>query len=161
VAYWNAGIHSVAKPKPKTSSRIPAVGKPGVGGGAGAGGIVGAVAGQRRRASAARTPRPPVGDVALVLARDGRGTHILRRRGDGGAVEQGILQPLTEGKPIEGEIVSLQQRPEFPLLFDVKTEWTPPTGRPTSDGPAQVATEAYRRGWDAVWGDSEPDRTLN
>jgi hypothetical protein len=99
--------------------------------------------------------------VALVLARDGRGTHILRRRGDGGAVEQGILQPLTEGKPIDGEVVSLQQRPEFPLLFDVKTEWTPPAGRPTSDGPAQVATEAYRRGWDAVWGDSEPDRTLN
>jgi len=153
----------VAKQKPKTPSRIPATVKPGVGaGGSGAGGGVGRGAVQRRRSSTARTAGPPpVGDVALVLARDGRGTHILRRRGNGGAVEQGILQPLTEGKPIDGEVVSLQQRPEFPLLFDVKTEWTPPEGRPTSDGPAQVATEAYRRGWDAVWGDSEPDRTLN
>jgi hypothetical protein len=115
-----------------------------------------------RRASrlpaAAGPPSPPVGDVALVVAKDGRGTHILRRRAEGGPIEQGVLQPLTEGKPIDGEVVSLQQRPEFPLLFDVKSEWTPPADRLTSDGPAQVASDAYRRGWDAVWGTGEPGR---
>jgi hypothetical protein len=112
---------------------------------------------RRARLGSAGSP-PPVGDVALVLAKDGRGTHILRRRAEGGPIEQGVLQPLTEGKPIDGEVVSLQQRPEFPLLFDVKSEWTPPGGRLTSDGPAQVASDAYRRGWDAVWGTGEPDR---
>lgn len=140
MAYWNRDP-IVAKPKPKMPLPVPAVGKP--------------------RRPRARRSTPPQGDLALVVARDERGTHILRRRADGVSVEQGILQPLTEGKPIEGEVVSLQQRPEFPLLFDVKTEWAPSGVRPTSDGPAQVATDAYRRGWDAVWGASEPDRTLN
>lgn len=101
------------------------------------------------------SPPPPTGDVALVIARDAQGTHILRRRSEDAAIEQGVLQPLTEGKPIDGEIVTLRSRPESPLLFDVKSEFESPQRereRATADGPAQVATDAYRRGWEAVWG---------
>lgn len=102
-----------------------------------------------------------------MIARDGRGTHILRRRAEDAAVEPGILQPLTEGKPIDGEIVTLRARPDSPLLFDVKTELEAPARhreRATADGPAQVATDAYRRGWEAVWGAAlgeKRDRSLN
>jgi len=100
----------------------------------------------------ARSERP-VGDVAIVFGQDEHGTHILRRRSEESPLEAGLLRPLREGKPIDGEVVRLTPRREAPMLFDVKTELEDPRGpRPTSEGPAQVASDAYRRGWDAVWG---------
>ena len=104
-------------------------------------------------------------DLALVVGTDGGDVQILRRRSEDAAVEAGVLRPLQEGKPINGEIVSLRQRPEFPLLFDVKTE-LPDTADRTQDGPPQIATDAYRKGWDAIWGQgSNPvgnsDKSLN
>jgi hypothetical protein len=101
------------------------------------------------------------GDIALVCGKDQHGTHILRRRSEEAPLELGLLRPLREGKPIEGEVVSLTQRPETPLLFDVKSELPDPRPRATEDGPAQVATDAYRKGWDAVWGRRRRDQTVN
>jgi len=105
----------------------------------------------------------PSGDVALVFGKDEHGMHILRRRSEDAPVEAGVLRPLKSGKPIDGEVISLSPRPEAPLLFDVKSELPSPyeAERPTSDGPAQVANDAYRRGWDAVWGRRRRDRSLN
>lgn len=93
-------------------------------------------------------------DVAMIVARtdDDQGFQILRRRGENAPVELGTMRPLREGKPIDGEVVSLRQRSDLPFLFDVKREFEPEPQRATSDGPAQVATEDYRRGWDAIWG---------
>jgi len=89
----------------------------------------------------------------MVFGQDEHGTHILRRRSEESPVEAGLLRPLREGKPIDGEVIRLTPRREAPLLFDVKTELPDPRGpRATAEGPAQVATDAYRRGWDAVWG---------
>ncbi len=105
-------------------------------------------------------PTAPAGDVALVFGKDEHGTHILRRRSEGAPIEAGILRPLKSGKPIDGEVVSLSPRSDVPLLFDVKSELPDPL-RSTSDGPAQVASEAYRKGWDAVWGRRRRDRTVN
>ena len=91
--------------------------------------------------------------MAFVFGQDEHGTHILRRRSEESPLEAGLLRPLREGKPIEGEVIRLTPRREAPLLFDVKTELPDPRGaRATTEGPAQVATDAYRRGWDAVWG---------
>lgn len=103
------------------------------------------------------------GDIAVVCGKDQHGTHILRRRSEEAPLELGLLRPLREGKPIEGEVVSLTQRPEAPILFDVKSELADPRPRPraTEDGPAQVATEAYRKGWDAVWGRRRRDQSVN
>lgn len=114
----------------------------------------------------APSPAPaatPAGDVALVFGKDEHGTHILRRRSEGAPVEAGVLRPLQSGKPIDGEVISLAPRRDAPLLFDVKSELPSPypEARPTSDGPAQVATDAYRKGWDAVWGRRRRDRDLN
>lgn len=125
---------------------------------------------RREQAPTALTKRPgplapttPPGDVALVFGKDEHGTHILRRRSEDAPVEAGVLRPLQSGKPIEGEVISLSPRSDTPLLFDVKSELPSPypAARPTSDGPAQVASDAYRRGWDAVWGRRRRDRSLN
>ncbi len=95
--------------------------------------------------------------MAAVCGKDERGLHVLRRRSEDGPIEAGILQPLAEGKPITGEVVSMKQRNDVPFLFDVKTELAAPelaAPEPAapSTGPAQVATDSYRRGWDAIWG---------
>jgi hypothetical protein len=82
--------------------------------------------------------------------------HVIRRRGD--QLEAGALQPLREGVPIQGEVVSLRPRENFPLLCDVQTLYKPPAPQqraPTADpprkGPAQVATDVYRDNWDSIW----------
>jgi hypothetical protein len=93
-------------------------------------------------------------DVAMIVDRteDNEGFQILRRRSEDAPVELGTMRPLREGKPIDGEVVSLRQRRDLPFLYDVKTEMADESRRATSDGPAQVATKEYRKGWDAIWG---------
>ena len=96
-------------------------------------------------------------DVALVLAptEDRSGYQVLRRRDPDSGIELGTIRPLQEGRPISGEVVSLRQRDDVPFAYDVKTELDASSGserRLTEDGPAQIATEQYRRGWDAIWG---------
>jgi hypothetical protein len=112
--------------------------------------------GKRRRA-AKRAPRAK--DVAIIVqpTEDNEGFHVLRRRDEDGPVELGTVRPLREGHPIDGEVVSLKQRKDFPFAYDVKVEL--PEQRATSDGPAQVATEQYRAGWEKIWG--KPARRLN
>jgi hypothetical protein len=117
--------------------------------------------------------RPPGGgkrgirkkDLALVFgpAADGDGVNVLRRRAGSSAVEAGTLRPLREGRAITGEVVRLEPRPEAPFLFDCETDEelsTVPASQPLS-GPPQVATDEYRRGWDAIWGRRERTTTLN
>jgi hypothetical protein len=102
------------------------------------------------------------GDVAFVYGKDAQGTHIVRRRSGEAPLETGLLRPLREGQPIEGEIVTLTPRADVPLLFDVKSELADPRPRPTRDGPAQVASDAYRRGWDAIYsGRRRGDHSVN
>jgi hypothetical protein len=99
-----------------------------------------------------------MGDIAVVCGKDAQGLHILRRRSEDGPIEAAVAQPLAEGRPIRGEVISMRQREDVPFVFDVKTELE--TGDPashaegaeTKDGPAQVATNSYRAGWDAIWG---------
>ncbi len=96
-------------------------------------------------------------DLALIVDRtdDLQGFQIIRARVAERTVEFGTLRPLRHGKPIEGELVSLRPRKDAPFVYDVKTE-LPDTRRPTSDGPAQVASPEYRKGWDAIWGGGSP-----
>jgi hypothetical protein len=98
--------------------------------------------------------------VAAICGKDERGVHILRRRSDDGPIEAGIVAPLEEGKPITGEVISLEAREDLPFLFDVTTELDASSAR-SSSGPAKVATDSYRRGWDAIWGRSTRSTTLN
>ncbi len=109
-------------------------------------------------------------DVALVhhVAPDGA-VHIIRRRGN--QLEAGALQPLREGVPIQGEVLSLRPRENFPMLCDVDVLYTPPVAsaavaaKPSTPdsprparrkGPAQVATDDYRDNWDSIWATKKP-----
>jgi hypothetical protein len=108
--------------------------------------------GKRSESHPGRAPQvPPAGDIALVFGKNEDGVHILRRRDEHAPIEAGLLQPLVEGKPITGELVSMKQREDVPFLYDVKSELPAPETR-TTPGPSQVATESYRKGWDAVFG---------
>jgi hypothetical protein len=106
--------------------------------------------------------KSPPGDVALVWGKNEDGVHILRRRDENAPVEAGLLQPLVEGRPITGELVSMRRRADMPFLYDVKSELPAPEQRPPGSGPSQVATDSYRKGWDAIWGSrTPPSRDLN
>ena len=103
-------------------------------------------------------------DVALIHGRteDGEGLKVIRRRDD--RIELAHVRPLKEGRPIDGEVVRMSPRPEFPLLCDVKTELAAPTRARAVErrgGPPQVASDTYRRNWDAIFlrddAPSEPD----
>lgn len=108
---------------------------------------------------------PQKHDVALIHGRtaDGEGLRILRQREE--RLELGEVRPLKEGRPLQGEVVTLKPRPNFPLLCDVSVEvdarpgasrGTPPKHK---SGPAQVATDSYRENWEAVF--SRPRSALN
>jgi hypothetical protein len=108
------------------------------------------------------------GDLALVYGKDEQGLHVLRRRSEDGPVEVAVLQPLVEGKPINSEVISLSPHAQVPFLFKVKTEIAARGGAAAdeassrSDGPAQVSSDAYRKGWDEIWGRKRtPSRHLN
>jgi len=114
--------------------------------------------------SPAASSPPGDHDVALVcgVSGDGQGVDIIRKRGD--RIETGTVRRLEQGKPIHGEVVRLRQRENTPLLYDVEVEIPAPAHAVTapSSGPAQVATESYRKNWDAVYGrPRKPGSLLN
>ncbi|MCA9609362.1 MAG: hypothetical protein KC619_27365 [Myxococcales bacterium] len=104
----------------------------------------------------AKPKRPD--DVALVLgATEGaEKLAVLRKRGD--KVEAAVLAKAEEGKPVHGDLVRLSAREE-PHLYDVETiheapkpdASTTPTPTGARSGPAQVASPAYREGWDRIF----------
>ena len=118
--------------------------------------------------SAPAEPTSP--DVALIhgVTPDG-GFQILRARDN--RLELGAVRPLREGVPISGEVVKLRPRENCPVLCDVEVQLEaprPPTDRQVSaaeasiarTGPAQVATDEYRKNWDAIWSQSAPKAKL-
>jgi hypothetical protein len=113
--------------------------------------------GSKRKRGKLGSPGDQAGekDLAFVVGRseDGEALHVLRRRAATGLVETGLVRPLREGHAITGEVVQLEPREESPLLFDCETdrELSAPTSE-AGGGPPQVASNEYRRGWDAIWG---------
>jgi hypothetical protein len=109
-------------------------------------------------------------DLALVFGptADGEGFNVLRRRAGSAAIEAATVRPLREGRAITGEVVHLEQRKEAPFLFDCETDEELSTVTPAAAnsarvaaGPPQVATDEYRRGWDAIWGSRARSTVVN
>lgn len=105
-------------------------------------------------------------DVALICGKtdDGKGLHVLRKRAS--RLEAGIVQPLEEGKPIHGELVTLRQRGQTPLC-DVEVHYSgakaPEDTRLEGENrghPAQVASDTYRKNWDTIWKASGSKKAL-
>jgi hypothetical protein len=114
-----------------------------------------------KKSEASRPGQVPPGDIAMVFGKNEQGVHILRRRDENAPVEAGLLQPLVEGRPITGELISMKPREDAPFLYDVKSEL--PAEAREGTGPSQVATDSYRKGWDAIWGGrgGSPSRDVN
>src|SRR5512147_3112508 len=92
-------------------------------------------------------------DVALLCGptEDRKGTRILRARQ--GTIEAGEIRPAREGQPLGGqELVRLHPRPEAPAVCDVEVLHANEASAKPLDRPAQVATDAYRRNWDRIFG---------
>jgi len=107
-------------------------------------------------------------DLALVFgpSADGEGFNVLRRRAGSAAIEAATVRPLRAGRAITGEVVHLAQRDEAPFLFDCETDEELSTVMPAAlnrdaAGPPQVATDEYRRGWDAIWGSRSRSTVVN
>ena len=110
-------------------------------------------------ANAALAPAPARAPDVVILGpptADGAGVHVLRAREE--KVELGELRALEEGRPIVGEVVTLAPRKDNPRVCDVKDSFHAPGAAAgpalalAHKGPAKVATEAYREGWDEIFG---------
>lgn len=110
-------------------------------------------------------------DVVLIhgVTDDKKGLRVLRARPEG--IELGEVRPVQEGQPLNHDLVRLKPREGTPYICDVHTEFSmndlpgrSGRGRAPDDstvttkalpekakGPAQVATQTYRDGWDAIW----------
>jgi hypothetical protein len=110
-------------------------------------------------------------DVVLLHGptESGDGIRVVRKRDD--TLELGELRPMREGQPIHGDVVRLKPREEHALLFDcevlvpaMKPKEAPaapaaPAPTPPKEpqklahkGPARVTSDAYRGGWDLIFG---------
>lgn len=91
----------------------------------------------------------------------GDGFRVVRKRAD--AIEVGEIRALAEGRPVHGEVVKLTPREEHAQLFDVDVLVPPQEakGEGARSGPPQVATDAYRRNWDAIFGAPPEGSKLN
>jgi hypothetical protein len=100
-------------------------------------------------------------DVVLLHSptENGDGIRVIRKRDE--TLELGELRPMREGQPIHGDVVKLTQREEHALLFDCEVlvpsakpqEPAPPAPKQLPHkGPPRVTSDAYRGGWDAIFG---------
>lgn len=90
----------------------------------------------------------------------GRGFRVIRQRED--RIEIGEIRPTEEGRPLTGDLVRLTPREEHARLFDVEVlVEAPRPAPPQRSGPAQVATDAYRSNWEAIFGVREKNTLAN
>jgi hypothetical protein len=101
-------------------------------------------------------PKDDTFDVVLVhrATDDGQGARVLRMRP--GRVDAGEVRLMRDGKPLgRGEVVRLERRQDAPALYDVHVEHVIEPSSPApvhGNGPAQVASPAYRESWLRTFG---------
>jgi hypothetical protein len=84
---------------------------------------------------------------------DGRGVKMIRLRPEGPST--GVFYPVEEGKPLQpgADVLKLSRRRGALPLFDVETVFSAAeAAEPPRAGPPKVVSDAYRDGWDAVFG---------
>ena len=92
-------------------------------------------------------------DMLFVHGRSEGGSYrVVRSREQ--RIEVGEMSVPRDGQPIVGELVKLHPTEEHEQLFECETIAEAPVPKRASHGPAQVANEAYRSGWDMIFGAS-------
>lgn len=89
-------------------------------------------------------------DVVIAGPTTQSGQACVRHKSDH-TVELGEMRPVAEGRPLFGELVRISG--DGPA-YDVESVYDTASGESEASGkgPAKVTTEAYRRGWDAIFG---------
>lgn len=108
----------------------------------------------------------PDHDVVLVHGRTPGGDGLRALRSRPGRLDLAEIRPVEDGRPIvaPAELVRLRERRGSPLLWDVDVLYAsgddarPSSGPPGHQGPPRVATDAFRRNWEEIFGDPDmPD----
>lgn len=92
-------------------------------------------------------------DLVILLGEDDEGNlKGIRKKGE--TLSVGDFRPMEEGKPIQGELLSLKPRQDAPHICDVDVLYEPPAPASTGErkGPPKVATDEYRSGWERIFG---------
>jgi hypothetical protein len=103
-------------------------------------------------------------DIAFLGPETPTGRRVVRMRGtqENPEVSLGELRPIKEGEPIYGDVVSLHRRGNSDVCTVETVIEHPLKAKPReAHGPAMVATEAYRDGWDRVFGGKSRDTLVN
>jgi hypothetical protein len=102
-------------------------------------------------------------DVVLVGDRvsERGGYRVLRQRDE--RMEIGELRELAQGRPLSGEIVRLHPTEEHERLFDCEVlhDARPEGEKADKNGPAMVASPAYRKNWDSIFKSRRKKSQLN
>jgi hypothetical protein len=103
-------------------------------------------------------------DVAYLHGptEDGKGTKILRLRK--GRVEAAEVRPAQEGQPLnDQELVRLHPRKQTPricdveVLYEASADGAENEAEKPGNGPARVASRAYRDNWDRIFSTDDGD----
>jgi hypothetical protein len=95
-------------------------------------------------------------NLVLIAGVDSRRQeiHVLKPGEDG--IETAVLRPVEHGQTLTGDLVRLHPHKNLPMVAELETVLRHPDSSlqaaRSHKGPAMVASEAYRRGWDAVFG---------
>jgi len=96
-----------------------------------------------------------LGDRLHIGPSVGNGVHACVRHLPNHEIKQGFVKPIQDGQPLNGaSLVSIQydaQVGDFEVksVYNPKDDSAPAT---STHGPAIVATEEYRSGWDRIFG---------
>lgn len=88
---------------------------------------------------------------------ENKGIAVLRQRSEGAPIEAGVVRPVRDGESITGELVTLKPTldngRENARVCDVEVH----VDNRAHKGPTRVANEAYRDGWDTLFGNDKPN----
>jgi hypothetical protein len=91
------------------------------------------------------------GDEIQLGPKIGEDSYICLRHKPDHREELGIVRPAKDGEPIQNNtLIFVEPKDQANGTFHVRDSIEPaqvPIGKP-----AKVTTEAFRTGWDAVWG---------
>ncbi len=95
-------------------------------------------------------PKNPGGDELQLGPQVGPDARLFVRRNADHQEISGVMRPVREGENLAGQgLFSIEPKDPARGLYHVKDIQLPAAAR---GKPAQVATDAFRDGWDAVWG---------
>ena len=93
-------------------------------------------------------PKCAVGDELKVGPAMDDGSHVAVRHTADHQIRIGFVRPLQEGKPVHGEVFTVEPKDEEHGVYRVQTI----VDTKSSSGPAKVNSPAFHDGWERTFG---------